>query len=226
MSFIDPSARTPLNGSQLRQTATVVRTVSQAADGTFVITPAKSPIPTFACACLPPKTYTAPPTDGAPRSVKNKSTLWYLSRQLGRKLPAYDTGTRLSITPPTLRRQLSTVYETVSPARAERLGLTTWAWQQDVLSLSWLWPLTAALQELGGEQVASVPIALWEPSAWRSASRGTYETLDAEAAPEFLAALSVINRQLLVGTRTFRITSVTPQYQQPHVSLQLSEVKA
>lgn len=211
---------TPLSPSVLRQTATLIQVVEQEGDG-YKITPAADPAPTFKCALLPPKTFSAPTSDVAPRMWRNKSELFYLAKVLGTPQTEYAAGVRVEID--------GVEYETVGDSLAKRLGIATFAYVQRVLHVSEIWPLTATLTTLNGENVPDtppVPFAVWEGSSDRFSSRGRYDDTEGEVPAEFADAVKGKNLALLVGTRKYRIQSAHTHFAQPHVSLKLVSLDA
>lgn len=211
---------TPLSPSQLRQQATLVRTIARNGDG-YTITPAGEDAPTFQCALLPPKTYSAPASDIAPRQWKNKLELFYLAKALGQPQTAYEPGARFTIE--------GVEYEAVSEVLPRRLGLAVFSYVQRVLPVSQLWPLTATLVDLKGDPVPDVeeiPFAVWEGSSDRNTSRGRYDDTEGEVPPDFADAVKGTNLALLLGTRKYKIQSAHTHFSQPHVSLRLVSLDA
>lgn len=211
---------TPLSPSTMTQVASLLRTVKQDGTGYTISETPPSP-PTFPCSLLPPKTFSAPANDMAPRQWRNKQELYYLAKVLGKPQPTLDPGTRLEIE--------GVQYEVVSEALSERLALTVWAYKQNVLPIQQLWPLTAALTGLNGAEVPDVgpvPFAVWEGRSDRFSSRGRYDDTEGEVPVDFAESVKAKNTALLVGTRKYKIQSVHCHFAQPHVSMTLVSLDA
>lgn len=212
---------TPLSPSVLRQTATLVRTIAANGTGGYTITPAGEPAPAFKCSLLPPKTFSAPAQDSAPRQWRNKMDLVYLSKVLGKPQTKWEPGARIEIE--------EIEYEVVSESLDKRIGPTVFAYSASVLPVSQLWPLTAKLTDLKGTNVpgvGDVPFAVWEPSADRFAQRGRYDDTEGEVPADFMAAVQGKNLALVVGTRKYKIISAHTHFSQPHISLRLVSLDA
>lgn len=215
-----PSVVTPLSPSVLRQTGTLVRTIEQNGDG-YTITNAGEPPQTFKCALLPPKTFSAPSQDLAPRLWRNAFELVYLAKSLGQPQTEYKTGARFEID--------GVEYETVGEALAKRLGATVFAYAQKVLPVSQLWPLTATLTDLKGDPVEGVdpvPFAVWEGNSDRFGQRGRYDGTEGECPVDFASAVKGKNLTLLVSARKYKIQSAHAHFAQPHISMRLVSLDA
>jgi hypothetical protein len=83
-----------------------------------------------------------------------------------------------------------------------------------------LYPLTAELQEQGGDTVEeSVQLAMWDETESQERA-GRYETFDAEAPIDFRSELTT-KRQLMVSGRIFKITSTASDLAGPRVLMTL-----
>jgi hypothetical protein len=212
--------RTPLSPSRMTQTASLLRTVEQEGTG-YKISETPPVPPSFPCSLLPSKTFSAPASDSPPRQWKNKQELFYLARKLGVEQPILQPGSRIEVE--------GVQYEVVSEALAERVALTVWAYKQNVLPVSQLWPLTATLVDLKGEEVPDVgpvPFAVWEGSADRFGQRGRYDDTEGEVPCDYAEAVKGQNVALTIGTRKYKIQSAHCHFAQPHVSLKLVSLDA
>lgn len=215
-----PSIITPLSASRMREISTLVRTVS--GEGVnFNIQEAGEEPPTFKCALIPPKTFSAPSSDISPRQWLNKFELFYMAKLLGQDQTVYEPGARFTIG--------EVEYEAVSEALSKRLAMKQWAWVQHVLPVARLYPLTATLVDLKGDpvpEVPSVPFSVWEPSNDRFTSRGRYDDTEGGVPPEFADAVKGSNLALVVNTRKYKITNAHAHFAQPHVQLRLVSTDA
>lgn len=158
----------------------------------------------FPCALREPF---AGPTSAPPR--ERPATL--LQLRLGLNLTA---ASRITTTDGVVYELLAPV----APLRAAHIGL---GFQAPVMRLGDLYPLSATLEELGGADVATaVPLALYSPSE-RNSERGDFDSYLAECPVEYAERLREPNRQLTLGTRTFKITRAVVDYQTPRVELEL-----
>jgi hypothetical protein len=211
---------TPFSPSRMTQVAKLVRTVVQNGTG-YTITLAGEPAPTFSCALLPPKTFSAPASDISPRQWKNKFELYYLAKLLGKDQTVYQPGARVEIE--------GVAYEIVSEPLSKRVGLTVWAYVQNVLPVLQLWPLTATLTDLKGTPVVGVgpvPFAVWEGTTDRFGQRGRFDDTEGDVPPEFADAVKGKNLALVVGTRKYKVQSAHAHFAQPHISLRLVSLDA
>lgn len=213
-----PGVITPLSPSVMKQTATVLSTVTQNGDGYTITVPIGAAFP---CTLLPPKTFSAPASDLAPRQWRNKHELYYLAKKLGQPQTAYAPGARVEID--------GVEYVTIGDPLAKRLGLAVFAYVQQVLPVIEVWPLTSELLDLQGNpvgEVGPVPLAVWEPPADRTGQRGRYDDTEGEVPPNFADAVKGTNLALLVGTRKYKIKSAHPHFAQPHIGLRLVSLDA
>lgn len=219
-STVGPSIVTPLSPSVMKQTALLLSTTEQDGDK-YAITEPDDEV-SFTCSLLPPKTFSAPPADLAPRQWRNKHDLYYLAKKLGQPQTVYAPGTRLEID--------GVEYETVGEALAKRLGLAVFAYAQQVLPVSQIWPLESELVDLKGTEVdgvGTVPLAVWEPPADRTGARGRYDDTEGEVPARYLDAVKGTNVALVVsGGRKYKIKSAHPHFAQPHVGLRLVSLDA
>ena len=110
-----------------------------------------------------------------------------------------------------------TQWELVGPPSAAGDALAA-----DVHRVTDLYPVTGLLEEQGGTDVqAGVPIAVWPATGERSTDRGVYTEFLGEAPAEHLAALTVTNRQLIVGAQKLKIVSAVLHVEVPRVEMAL-----
>lgn len=146
--------------------------------------------------------------DSSPRSGPS-SLLWY---------PASSA---VELRPGDRVLDSATEYEVLTEALPRRAGLRVLCWEVTIIPVERLYPVLAQLRELGGEVIdAEVPVALWTGGV-SNTGRGEYETTEAEAPPEYMAALSARNRELVVDGRVYRIVSALLHRTSPHVRMQV-----
>lgn len=135
------------------------------------------------------------PGDGGERPRTGAPRVRYVTRE-----PSLGQAERLEI-------EDAVTVELVEPHQPLYNGRRIVGYQGEAVAVADLYPLTASLQEQGGSVVtASVPVAIYSP-ADTVTDHGDFDNLDGEAPVEYLAALRTRNRQLVVGSDTFRILS-------------------
>lgn len=85
---------------------------------------------------------------------------------------------------------------------------------------------TAQLQEIGGANVTAIPCSIWPTSGGDNVEAGRAYDHEGEAPIAHLAALSVVNRHLLLDGVKYRVISAIGHPFLPHVSLRLREMRA
>ena len=147
-------------------------------------------------------------SDGSPRSTVARNLVW-----VAPGAPVLGPGDRIS--------DGSEVYEVLTPPVGRRAGLSVLVNEYEAAPVGSIYPLLATLSDLGGVEVEEdMPVAIWEGSM-SSASHGEYDDLSGEAPVEFYNALRIVNRELVVGSRPFRITSTILHTEAGHVKLRL-----
>lgn len=146
-------------------------------------------------------------TTGNPRATEPGEVRWTQG-------PTLTAGSRLSF----WSGEEWELLEAPSPVRVNNTRVGWWA---PALPTAGLYPRVAALQELGGAPTAvTVPLSLYQPSE-RDTDRGNYEDFAGDAPLDLAEHLTIANRQLAIGTETFKIARATPDYETPRVSLEL-----
>lgn len=108
-------------------------------------------------------------------------------------------------------------YEVLAPARA--LDSRMYGYEAPVLPLTELYPLSGQAHDQGDAAAGDqIPVAVWSASE-RHSDTGTYETLDAEAPPEFASDLTGRNRFLTVGGIAYRVSTAVLDLSPPRVRM-------
>lgn len=156
-------------------------------------------------------------SEGPPRDRPSHLARWTASTVgPGAKAPARPSE-RVEVATNTGRL----TYELLGLPRQLRSGRRVIGVEATVMPVATLYPLTAALQEQGGEEVIpSVPVAVWDQGTDRN-DRGQYFTYTAEAPAEFAADFMVKNRQLFMDGLGFRIIDPVVPFQVPRVLMTL-----
>lgn len=110
-------------------------------------------------------------------------------------------------------------YEVVTKPIPRRAANQALCYEVEAIPVVKLYPIVATLSDLGGVEVEDdLPLAIWEGTE-SNASHGEYDTLQAEAPPEFYNVLRIVNRELVVGSRPFRILTSLLHAESPHVRM-------
>lgn len=109
-------------------------------------------------------------------------------------------------------------YEVVTKPIARRAANVALCYEVTAVPVALLYPQIATVSDLGGVELEDIPVAIWEGSE-SNASHGDYDNLNAEAPPEFYNMLRVVNRELVVGSRPFRIVTSLLHTESPHVRM-------
>lgn len=163
-----------------------------------------SPNFTFQGEVFAPRSGDGAAPDNSPRSGQ-RSKVWTTQ-------PVLTPGDRFA-------GQDGSEHEVVTEVIQRRAAQAALAFEVASIPVAKLYPIRATLSDLGGAVVMEdLPLALWEGSE-ANTSRGTMDTLQAEAPAEFYNLLRITNRELLIGSRPFRIMSALLHRTSPHVRM-------
>lgn len=194
---------------------TLARTRAVTVNDDMTVTIDDDPNQSFTGQVYPPRQTKGKDSDGSPRSNTPRNLVWVTPGA-----PEVRPGDRFSVN--------GVEYEILSGPVSRRAGLQILANEFEAAPVTSVYPLLAQLNDLGGEVVEDfeeIPVAIWEGSE-TTASHGEYDDLFGEAPAEFFAELNVNNREIVVGSRTFRITSTLLHIEAPHVKLRLRTADA
>jgi hypothetical protein len=167
-----------------------------------------APSATFSGQIFPARSSGGSDSDGSPRSTVARNLVWVAPAG-----PLLGPGDRIQHGPD--------VYEVLTPPVGRRAGLQVLVNEYEAAPVGSIYPLLATLSDLGGVEVETdMPVAIWEGSI-APASHGEYDDLSGEAPVEFYNSLRIVNRELVVGSRPFRITSTILHGEAGHVKLRL-----
>ena len=149
--------------------------------------------------------------DGSPRENAARSRLVYEREQdlaVADRVEVYDGET----------------WELLTDPRPVRNAGHVTGYEVEALPVDVLYPREADVERKDGDAVDTVALAVFQPDPENSTERGTYGGYRAEAPIEFAETLDERNL-VAVLEKPFNITSCTPNYEVPHVALELREVK-
>jgi hypothetical protein len=188
----------------IRHDLAKLRTVTPNADLTLTITDHPDPKPVFRGEVFPWRSGDGAGPDNAPRAGA-RSKVWTREEAL-------QPGDRFT-------GQDGIDYEVLLRPIPRRAAQVIMCWEVEAVAIDKLYPLRATLSDLGGVEVMTdLPMGIWEGTV-SDDTRGAYDNLQAEAPAEFYNALRVPNRELVVGSRAFRIVNALLHRDSPHVRL-------